>query len=103
EAGSLGPISEVANDALTQHLPTMADDRGFAGRMMSGLMTYGPSSEQQARRAAEYVDKILSGADPAGLPVEQPNQFDFTINRQTARTLGLTIPQSVILQTTELI
>jgi len=68
-----------------------------------GLMAYGPSHEALHRRAAYYVDRILKGTNPADLPVEQPREFDFVINLQTAQALGLTIPQHVLLQATEVI
>ena len=100
-AGSATHVPQVAAFAAEHRLPGISQETGFA--RAGGLMEYGPNITQNYRRAAEYVDKILKGASPADLPVERPMRFDFVINAKTAQTLGLTIPQHVLLQATELI
>jgi putative ABC transport system substrate-binding protein len=81
----------VLDPAAQSRLPTMYYHRGFMEA--GGLMSYGPSLPDNWRRAAAYVDKILKGAKPAGLPVEQPIKFELVIDLKTAQALGLTIPR----------
>jgi putative ABC transport system substrate-binding protein len=80
--------------ALKQHLPGMYPTRQFAEE--GGLMAYGPLIGDLYRRAATYVDKILKGAKPADLPVEQPMRFEFIINLKAAKQIGVTIPPNVL-------
>ena len=98
---TLAHRARIANLALANGLPSMLDRREFAAD--GGLMSYGPSYLDTHRRAAVYVDKILKGAKPGDVPMERPTQFDFVVNLQTAQALGLTIPEAVLLQATEVI
>jgi putative tryptophan/tyrosine transport system substrate-binding protein len=87
--------------ALGARLPTMHGHRDYVEA--GGLMSYGPNLLDLFRRAGEYVDKILRGAKPGDIPVEQPTKFDLVINLTTAKTLGLTIPESFLLRADEVI
>jgi putative ABC transport system substrate-binding protein len=97
-----GAYTKLIVDFATQHrLPTMFGN-GDSVRA-GGLMSYWANWEELRRRAARYVDKILKGAKPADLPVEEPSKFKLVINLKTAQALGLTIPQSVLIQADEVI
>ena len=87
--------------ALGLRLPTVHGLREYAEA--GGLMSYGPNIPDLFRRAADYVDKILRGAKPGDIPVEQPTKFDLVINLTTAKALGLTIPESILARADELI
>ena len=87
--------------AAKNRLPTVYPQRDFVD--VGGLMSYGPNGPDLFRRAATLVDKILKGAKPADLPVEQPTKFELVINLKTAKALGLTIPQSVLLRADQVI
>jgi putative tryptophan/tyrosine transport system substrate-binding protein len=91
----------VVDLALQTRLPAVYDLRAFVDA--GGLMYYGWDSLQNYGRAAYYVDRILKGAKPADLPVEQPMTFDFVVNLKTARDLGITFPNEILLQVTEVI
>jgi putative tryptophan/tyrosine transport system substrate-binding protein len=87
--------------ALTARLPTMHYQREYVD--LGGLMSYGPNYPHLFRRAGEYVDKILRGAKPGDIPIEQPTKFDLIVNQTTAKALGLTIPESFLLRADEVI
>ena len=91
----------IAELALKNRLPTIyfSDDLPKAG----GLVSYGVSLPAIYRRLAYYVDRILKGANPGDLPIEQPNKFDLVINLKTAKALGLTISQLLLLRADEVI
>jgi putative ABC transport system substrate-binding protein len=92
---------QIVDFTVTQRLPAIFHRRGFVEA--GGLMSYGANAPDLYRRAATFVDKILKGAQPAELPVEQPVKFDLVINLKTAKALGITIPPVLLFQATEVI
>jgi putative ABC transport system substrate-binding protein len=98
---TLGHRRQIAEFAAKHGLPSVFGWSEYVEA--GGLMAYGPNRLETAKRLAVYVDKILKGAKPADLPVEQPTKFELVINLKTARALGLTIPPSVLLRADEVI
>jgi putative ABC transport system substrate-binding protein len=91
----------VVELAVRNQLPAMYGFKEFVD--VGGLMAYGPDWPDLYRRAASIVDKLLRGARPADLPIEQPTKFELVVNMKTAKALGLTIPQSVLVRASEVI
>ena len=91
-----GRMSSIVEFAARLRLPAIYFFR--EGPELGGLMSYGADQAELFRRAATFVDKILKGAKPGDLPIEQPTKFDLVINEKTAKALGLTIPQSLLLR-----
>ena len=96
-----GNLVRITTSTLAARLPTMHYNREFVEA--GGLMSYGPNYPDLFRRAADYSDKILRGAKPAEIPVEQPTKFDLVVNLTTAKALGLKIPESFLLRADEVI
>ena len=101
-----GPLTgtnrvRIVTLALAEKLPAIYGPRNYVEA--GGLMSYGPDIADLFRRAADYVDKILRGAKPADIPVEQPTKFYLFLNRTTAKALGLAVPQSILLRADEMI
>jgi putative ABC transport system substrate-binding protein len=95
------PTKRVAELALKYRIPAASFARGFVD--VGGLMSYWVAEAEAYRRAAVFVDKILKGAKPADLPVEQPTKFELVINLKTAKAIGLTIPEAFLARADEVI
>jgi len=91
----------ILDFAVAHRLPTVFEGTGSV--TLGGLLSYGPNLIENARLAAGYVDKILKGAKPADLPVQQPTRFELVINPTTAKALGLTVPPSILARADEVI
>jgi putative ABC transport system substrate-binding protein len=93
--------AQIAALAVKSRLPSIGIGRAYAEA--GGLMSYGPNAAVQGQRLAVYVDKLLKGAKPADLPIQQPTAFELVINLKTAQTLGLSIPPTFLFQATEVL
>ena len=93
--------SRIVDFAAAQRIPAMYETSDFVDA--GGLISYGPNLPEQYRRAASYVDKILKGAKPADLPIEQPTKFELAINIKAAKTLGIRIPDSLLVRADKVI
>jgi putative ABC transport system substrate-binding protein len=91
----------IAELAIKNRLPSMHEGSDFVEA--GGLMSYATNQAESYKRAATYVDKILKGAKPADLPVEQPMKFEFVINLKTAKQIGLTVPPNVLVRADKVI
>jgi len=93
--------AHIGAAALAHRIPTMGYQPGM---IQDGLlMAYGQDYDEFARKAAVYVDKILKGAKPGDLPIEQPTEFELVVNMKTAKALGIKFPQSILVQATKVI
>jgi putative tryptophan/tyrosine transport system substrate-binding protein len=102
DGGSFLPHrAHLADLALQYRLPSIFTGRAFVEA--GALMSYGTSPSERGQRVAVYVDKLLKGAKPADLPIEQPTTFEFVVNLKTAQALGLTISSTLLFQATEVI
>jgi putative tryptophan/tyrosine transport system substrate-binding protein len=93
-------VKRIADFALKSRLATAYNQR--LGVEVGGFMSYGADENERDRRVAYYVDRILKGAKPADLPVEQPTKFEFVINLKTAKQIGVTIPPEVLARASRL-
>ena len=96
DAVTASHMRQIADQGIKHQLPSMNEDSPYVEA--GGLMSYATNDAAQFRRAAYYVDKILKGAKPADLPIEQPTKFEFVINLKTAKQIGLTIPQWTLMK-----
>jgi putative tryptophan/tyrosine transport system substrate-binding protein len=94
-------VRELAALALKYRLPSIYWQKAYTAD--GGLMSYGPDIDTVARRAADYVDKIMRGEKPSDLPVEQPTKFEFIVNLETAKALGLSVSQLLLSRADEVI
>jgi putative ABC transport system substrate-binding protein len=96
DSSTIAHRAELSAAAIRQRMPTMFANRDYI--RAGGMMSYGPNLAENFRRAAAYVDRILKGASPSTMPVEQPTKFELVFNRSTAKALGISLPQSLLVR-----
>ena len=101
DSSTIAHRSELSAAAIRHRMPTIFSNRDYI--RAGGMMSYGPNLADNFKRAASYVDRILKGASPANMPVEQPTRFELVINRSTTKALGITIPQALLVRTEEFV
>lgn len=101
DSSTISNRKDIADAALKHRLPTIFANRDYLSA--GGLMSYGPNLRDNFRGAAVFVDKILKGANPASLPVQQPTRFELVVNLKTAKAMGLKLPDSILLRASEVI
>jgi ABC-type uncharacterized transport system substrate-binding protein len=101
ESAFFAHVLRINDVAIRHHFPTIALLREFARR--GSLMSYGPSIPDLVKKSAAFIDKILKGANPANLPIEQPTKFELVINLKTVKALGVTMPETLLVRAEELI
>jgi putative tryptophan/tyrosine transport system substrate-binding protein len=94
DSSTIGNRAKIGSSALQHHLPTIFSNKAYLGG--GGLMSYGPDIVESFRLSAVHVDKILKGANPANLPVEQPTRFEYAINMRTAKALEIAVPPALL-------
>jgi putative ABC transport system substrate-binding protein len=101
DSATISHRSQISAAAMKYRLPTIFANRDYL--KAGGLMSYGPNLADNFRNAAGYVSRILKGANPAEMPVEQPTKFELVINLETAKALGLTLPPTLLLRADEIL
>ena len=101
DSSTIGNRAKIGSSALQNHLPTIFANKAYLSG--GGLMSYGPDIVESFRLAVVHIDKILKGANPANLPVEQPTRFEYVINIKTAKALGIVVPAALLARADNLI
>jgi putative ABC transport system substrate-binding protein len=96
DSSTIAHRAELSAAAIRYRVPTMFANRDYI--RAGGMMSYGPNLAENFRRAAFYVDRILKGASPSTMPVEQPTRFELVLNRSTAKALGINLPQALLVR-----